>query len=241
MKPITNSQSIFSLIILPLISLSSLFGQTIDLGTLSANNIQGFSPSPQMPPEEAFNGISTGESEGWLASSTSPQTLSWDINPFQNTQIDTNAYNQVQFTLRIYTGIGVFENPDFGDLQNFYLSVADANNDFDSFVTSYDRLSSLQISDSSALAISSDSSGLITSANSDGQALHTIVFTAAHTTRRIQLQSTSDATTDPAILFSIEEIDTSALAIPVPEPSTYALLLGASLLALRIIRKRDLQ
>lgn len=70
MKPITNSQSIFSHIILPLISLSSLFGQTIDLGTLSANNIQGFSPSPQMPPEEAFNGISTGESEGWLASST---------------------------------------------------------------------------------------------------------------------------------------------------------------------------
>lgn len=238
MKLITKAQSIFSLIILPLISLSSLFGQTIDLGTLSASNINAFRVSADMPPEEAFNGISTGESEGWLASSTSPQTLSWDINPFQNTQIDTSAYNQVQFTLRIYTGIGVFENSDFGELQNFYLRVADANDDFDTVVTSYDSLSTLQVSDSTALSISSDSSGLITSANSDGQALHTIVFTAAHTTRRIQLESTSDATTDPAILYSIEEIETSAVAIPVPEPSTFALLLGASVIGFGILLRK---
>jgi len=102
MKIITKAQSILSLIILPLISLSSLFGQNIDLGTLSASNIQASSiRSRSYPAAEAFNGTIYDSADGWFAETDIENSLSWDFNPYANTQVDTNDYNQIQFSLTI--------------------------------------------------------------------------------------------------------------------------------------------
>lgn len=238
MKLITKAQSIFSLLVLPLISLSSLFGQTIDLGTLSATNIQASSLTSQSyPGAEAFNGTIYDGADGWLAETDIENSLSWDFNPYANTQVDTSDYNQIQFSLTIYSGFATLD-----DLNKFSLSVAGEGEDFSSYVTNFDSLSSVQnhfFESTKTLTISSDASGLITVEDPRQEiqniSIHSIVFTVPHTVRRIQIETPIEADGFPST-FLINEIETSAVAVP--EPSTFALLLGASVIGFGIFLRK---
>ena len=71
-----------------------------------------------------------------------------------------------------------------------------------------------------------------------GRHRHTIVFNAPSSTRRFQIESAIDGAGPNRFSFSIEEIEISGVAIPVPEPSTYALVLGLTLFGLVVIRRR---
>ena len=234
-NPSKRSNSLhFLLLVLGLFVTTNSSAQSIDLGTLSASNIQASSEaSLEYRATEVFNGETFIANDGWIAETDVVQSLSWDFNPYANTQVNTEDFDLIQFSLTIYTGFSVID-----DLNSFSLRVAGADEAFSSAVTNFDSLSSVQnyfFENTKTLAISSDASGLITAENPTqetlNQTVHSIVFLAPHTTRRIQLVTPIDEDGFPSI-YLINEIETSAVAVP--EPSTYALVLGVSILGLSI-------
>ena len=130
-------------------------------------------------------------------------------------------------------------NIAYGDLNQFSFQIAGEDGSF-ATVINYDSLSS------SVPSISSDDSGLITATNiatgaADAQAVHSITFSTPHTTRSIKLLIPAKEVPDNTGFYYINEIETSALAISVPEPSSYALILGLTgvyLIYLRISKRK---
>ena len=214
------------------------FAQTVDLGLLTATNILASSQeSLSYPIEEAFNGITRDGSDGWLATTSVDRSASWDFNPYENTQVDTGIYQQIQLSITIYSGYHI------DDLNHFAFRVADADQTFSNYVTNFDNLASQQnyfFENTKTLAIESDAFGMITAENPSAelsdQTVHSIVFTAPHSTRKIELFIPEGE--NGSFHFTIQEIELSATAIPVPEVSTYSLLLGLGALSLITFKRR---
>lgn len=215
------------------------YSQSVDLGALTATNIQASRIISQTYPiGEVFNGVTNISNDGWLVEADTDHFASWEINPFENTVVDTNVYNGIQFTLTIYSGLAI------DDLNRFSFRVADADGTFNDFVTDFDSLNSQQNyfpDQTKILTISSDATGLITAENPEqetlGQTIHSIVFSVPHTTRKMQLVTDAGQAELNANNFTIQEIGIVATAVIVPEPSTYALIFG--LIAVGLIASRQ--
>ena len=74
-----------------LFQFSSLSAQTvIDLGDLTAFSTSASQePYPNAPLNEAFNGVADDLNDNFRAPASDITTLSWSVNPFENTQVDT--------------------------------------------------------------------------------------------------------------------------------------------------------
>ena len=85
------------------------------------------------------------------------------------------------------------------------------------------------------MSISADSNGLITATPSVSgvQSMHTIVFSASSDIRTIQILTSPSSSVESH--FSIDEVQT--FGVVVPEPSTYALLLGGFILLIGLVRR----
>lgn len=210
-----------------------LIAQTIDLGTFSATNIDGNFHSNNLPAEEAFNGIARTFNDGWLGYSIANQSLTFDFNLKENTDFDSDRYNTVQLTLNIWSG----SINNRRGLEQFEIRVADPGGslnqaspitDFTSF--SGDKLpgTATPSEDDTAIAMSlnSDTGLFSTETLIIYQGFYTIVFNVPSTTERFRLRMPASETfTD---YFSIEEVQLSG-TIPVPEPSSFALLLASGM------------
>ena len=231
----------FSLQLFPSLSLS---GQNIDLGTFSATNISGNFHSINLPAEEAFNGITRAFNDGWLARSTANQSLTFDFNLKEHTDFDSDRYDTVQLTLNIWSG----SINNRRGLEQFEIRVADPSGSLNqaSPITDFTSFSGVKLPgtatppvDDTAIAMSFNSdTGLFSTENLTTiyQGFYTIVFNVPSTTERFRLRMPASETfTD---YFSIEEVQLSG-AIPVPEPSSYALLLASGMVLFVALRHRS--
>ena len=145
--------------------------------------------------------------------------------------------------MKIYNGNAL--GGDVGNLTEFRVQTLGEGDFISNFatVTDFHRLASKQVETGERLGISSNN-GIISTTVSEThneQSMHTLVFSAPLNTRTIRiLTDGSDSSDRPLYLYSIDEIETFGIAVP--EPSTYALSLGAlsllSLLFVRITHKR---
>ena len=232
----TNTASTSCLII----ALSALFvhtsaAQTVDLGTFTASNIDSSSfINAGLLPGESFNGFAGEENptgDGWAAFPAQSEWLGWQVNPFENTQIDSNLFDDIQFTIQVYTGQG--PSDQFEEINSFYIQKSNDGQSF-SDITSFDSLTT------TGPTISSDASGLITSPDvvafeTQTPIVHSITFTADHSENYFRLVAPAGAVSET--IFIINEVQTSAFAVPVPEPSTYALIFG--LIAVGLITRKQ--
>lgn len=219
-----------------------LIAQTIDLGTFTATNIGGNSQvAGTNSPEEAFNGITNVNGDGWLGRLSNNQSINFDFNLKENTDFDSDRYDTVQLTLNVWSG-GVNTFPGLGQ---FEVRITDLGGSLNqaSPLTDFTSFSGVKLPvrqsppDDTPIAISLDSdTGLFTTELlTEYQGFYTFVFDVPSTTGRLRIRVPATGATD---FYSIEEIQLSG-AIPVPEPSAYALLLASGMVLFVGLRHRS--
>ena len=168
-----------------LFQFSSLSAQTvIDLGDLTAFSTSASQePYPNAPLNEAFNGVADDVNDNFRAPASDITTLSWSVNPFENTQEDTTLFDTVRYTINIYTGlVGTPQGVSGKDVILFGLKVAEENENFGDFHTDFDSLSSRVISTDEQKALTVDlATGLISTVKSNEQVLHSVTFSVPST------------------------------------------------------------
>ena len=110
-----------------LFQFSSLSAQSIiDLGELTAFSTSASSqePYPSAPLDEAFNGVVDSNADNFRAPAIDTTSLSWAVNPFENTQVDTTLFDTVRYTINIYTGlVGTPQGQNGKDIITFGLRI----------------------------------------------------------------------------------------------------------------------
>ena len=142
--------------------------------------------------------------------------------------------------MNIYNGGASGISPQIGNLNSFRIRVSDGSG-FYRFITDFHNLESTFVESGIMagfpLSISHNNEWITATNNlfADGQSMHSITFSTSSELSQIEILTNADSSVGTGY-FSIDEIETFGVAVP--EPSAYALLLGASLLLLRIIRKK---
>lgn len=221
---------------------SSLSAQSaIDLGDLTA-----FSTSASQEPfsfsalDEAFNGVVDVSTDNFRARAVDITTLSWSVNPFENTQVDTTLFDTVRYTINIYTGlVGSEQGVNGKDIISFFMRFAEADESFGQYNTDFDSLSTQEIATGVFHDLTVDpTTAEISTDKSARQVLHSLTFSVPHTVSKFELFLPSESTGSAEGVFSIEEIVTSAEAIAVPEPTSIGLSMGFFVLIFRFFISR---
>lgn len=216
---------------------SSLSAQS-DLGDLTAFSISASQePYANNPLSEAFNGVVDDGRDNFRALAIDTTFFSWSVNPFENTQVDTTLFDTVRYTINIYTGLVGTQGVSGKDIILFGLKVAEEDENFGDFHTDFDSLSSRVIGTDEQKALTVDlGTGLISTVKSNEQVLHSVTFSVPHTISKFQLFLPSESTGVPDGVFSIEEVASSAVAVP--EPASLGLSMGFFVLFLRFFISR---
>jgi len=212
----------------------SINAQTIDLGTFTPTNFGGTELFD--PLEESFNGIKQGRDDGWQGYAPWLQDLSFDFDLSEHTAFDSDLYDTVQLTLKIWTGYLT------SSIRPFRIGLAESGGNLwnsprvKDFVTLYGET----VSSGEALSISSDgeTGDVYPELVNADQALYTIVFNAPSTTAQLQIIFPGSGSSGSVVddYYTIEEMELSGSIVP--EPSTYALLLGLGCLGFHMIRRK---
>ena len=177
----------------------------------------------------AFDG-QIGTSQGYSVSGDAA-TLTWDVNPFS--RLSLNPDQQVDYytySITLHSGLSYDYN-----LNRFSFSYS--NGTSNTTVTNYNSLSSNQGSISA-----NSTNGLVSAAASGLLAAHTVSFNVNSDIKSITLNTPADSAGQNSIRgnWVLSEVTGTVTAevSQVPEPSTYALLLGFISFVLVAFKKR---
>lgn len=177
----------------------------------------------------AFDG-QIGTSQGYSVSGDAA-TLTWDVNPFS--RLSLNPDQQVDYytySITLHSGSSYDYN-----LNRFSFSYS--NGTSNTTVTNYNSLSSNQGSISA-----NSTNGLVSAAASGLLAAHTVSFNVNSDIKSITLNTPADSAGQNSIRgnWVLSEVTGTVTAevSQIPEPSTYALLLGFISFVLVAFKKR---
>ena len=177
----------------------------------------------------AFDG-QIGTSQGYSVSGDAA-TLTWDVNPFS--RLSLNPDQQVDYytySITLHSGLSYDYN-----LNRFSFSYS--NGTSNTTVTNYNSLSSNQGSISA-----NSTNGLVSAAASGLLAAHTVSFNVNSDIKSITLNTPADSAGQNSIRgnWVLSEVTGTVTAevSQIPEPSTYALLLGFISFVLVAFKKR---
>lgn len=213
------------------IILMSLFGiQSANAIQLSAGSmvLTNLSADPSTPAPRDYTTLTDGimgTSAGY--STTGAETIiNWDVNPFSRLTIEPDQrVDKYTYTITLHSGLG-----DFYNLNNF--SFSHSNGTSNTTVTTFNSLTS-----NNGGTITSNAEGLVSASASSVLAQHTVSFDVGSDIESITLNIPAAGQNGNWVLSEITGTVTAEVS-QIPEPSTYALLLGFISLVVIAFKKR---
>lgn len=206
------------LLFISVLGIQSTYAVQLSIGNMVPTNITG---NPDGGSDWNFSLAFDGQigTFGGYSVSGDAATLTWDVDPFS--RLSLNPDQQVDYytyTITLHSGLGSEYN-----LNSFSFSYS--NGTSNTTVTSFNSLTS-----NNEGTISSDTNGLVTASASGVLAAHTVSFNVNSDIKSITLNTPADSAGQHSIRgnWVLSEITGTVTAevSQVPEPSTYALLLG---------------
>ena len=218
------------LLFISVLGIQSTYAVQLSIGNMVPTNITG---NPDGGSEWNFSLAFDGQigTFGGYSVSGDAATLTWDVDPFS--RLSLNPDQQVDYytySITLHSGLSKDYN-----LNSFSFSYS--NGTSNTAVTNYNSLTSNQ----GSISVNS-TNGLVSAAPSDILAAHTVSFNVNSDIKSITLNTPADSAGQNSIRgnWVLSEVTGTVTAevSQVPEPSTYALLLGFISFVLVAFKKR---
>lgn len=233
-----------SLLLVCLTSNAQAATGTVALGDMNFTEadagISGY-PDTTIDGEERPGGSTTSR---WGRDSSAENTITWTWDAFTAPTLEVGERVNYTYTFKIHTG-STHSSLLFTNilLRNYRLALGDPNSSNFTIITDYDSVSNTLAE--SDISVDENNNGLIqttepsTTMNIDR---HTIVFTSSTLANQLRLIAPEGSAGwgSPNGSFAIREIEGSlnANVSQIPEPSTYALILGLGTLGFVVLKRR---
>lgn len=230
------------LLLLCLSSTAQAATGTVALGDMQFTQAVGEGGNANHLDEYSIDGDYTNSLNQWIPDGSSEATIIWTWDAFTAPTLDPDERVIYTYTVKIHTGTDYHWTFSNYTLRNYSLALGDPDSSDFTVIKDYESVTNTLASST----ISVNANGLIQTTEPSGVNnidTHTLVFTSitlANQLRLIAPEETGGWGSYPfnEDIFTLNEIIGSIDADVVPEPSTYALILGLMVLGFVALKRR---